>query len=150
MRRLAAVAVLFVVSVPGVRAAEPVWEPIADADPAIFIEMDRASVEARDDFVTVWLRFDFSEPVAGRILPFRSAVAQHAVDCRQRRHAAMRMTTYSGNQGDGDVIDRWDRGPEDWAWRSERSETADAELIRLACDQTPATALSMAMTMSPP
>jgi hypothetical protein len=132
------------------RAADPVWEPLAGAGDGAYVEIDRTSLALREGWLTVWLRFSFAEPVRGRVQSFRSAVAQHAIDCRGRRHAAMRMTTYSDRLGDGDVIDRWDDDPQGWAWRAESAGAADAMLVRLACAQAPAIAFSMPMTMSPP
>jgi len=131
-------------------AANPVWEPLAGAGDGAFVEIDRASLALREGWLTVWLRFSFAEPVRGRIQSFRSAVAEHAIDCRGRRHAVMRMTTYSGRIGDGDVIDRWDDDPSGWEWRAESAGAADAALVWLACAQAPAIAFSMPMTMSPP
>lgn len=132
------------------RAAEPVWTPLPGGDAGLFVEIDALSLERHDELLTVWLRLDFDRAVQGRILPFHSALAQHAIDCRQRRHAAFRMTTYSGRLGHGDVIDRWDRSPALWQWRDENSGSEDAALIRAACAQAPATAFSRPMTTSPP
>lgn len=131
-------------------AANPVWEPLPGGGDEAFVEIDRTSLTLREGWLTVWLRFSFAQPVRGRIQSFRSAVAQHAIDCRSRRHATMRMTTYSGRLGDGDVVDRWDDDPPGWQWRGESAGAADAELVRLACGQAPTIALSMPMTMSPP
>lgn len=131
------------------QAEEPAWEPLAGADRAVTVEIDRGSLDRREGLLTVWLRLDFAEPARGRIQAFRSAVAQHAVDCRQRRHAAIRMTTYSGHLGQGDVVDRWDSSPEHWDWRSARGDPADEGILRVACDQAPATVLSRAITTSP-
>lgn len=130
--------------------AEPLWEPLASLDRSVLVEVDPASVARRDGRLTLWLRFSFEGPVASRRLPFRSAVAEHAVDCAHRRHAAMRMTTYSAMLGEGDVIDRWDRSPQDWDWRSEKGDPADAGIVALACAQAAATHLSRPITSSPP
>lgn len=149
MRRLAILVATLGFGMPAA-AAEPWWEPLTGALDDVSIEIDRASLERREGLLTVWLRFDFAEPVRGGTQPFRSAVAQHAIDCGQRRHAAIRMTTYSGLLGHGDVIDRWDRSPEFWVWRSERAGPADAQLVGFACAQAPAMAFSMPITTSPP
>lgn len=149
MRRLLIAIAAFAFGMPAA-AAEPSWEPLTGAPDGALIEIDRASLERREGLLTVWLRIDFDQPAQGRIQPFHSAVVQYAVDCMRRRHAAMRMTTYSGRLGRGDVIDRWDRSPEFWVWRSERAGPPDADLLGLACDQAPATALSKAMATSPP
>lgn len=130
-------------------AAEPSWEPIGSGDPLASVEIDRASLERREGLVTVWLRINFAAPTRGRVQPFQSVLAQYAVDCSRRRHAAIRMTTYSEAQGDGEVIDRWDRNPEAWVWRTAGGDPADAAILRIACDQTPATVLSSAMTSRP-
>jgi hypothetical protein len=131
-------------------ATEPSWEPLASIDQSVLVEVDPASIARRDGRLTLWLRISFAGPVASRRLPFRSAVAEHAVDCAQRRHAVMRMTTYSGTLGEGDVVDRWDRSPQDWDWRSALGDAADAGIVALACAQAAATHLSMPITRSPP
>lgn len=148
MRRLAILVAAFGFGTPAA-AAEPWWEPLTGALDDVSIEIDRASLERREGLLTVWLRFDFVEPVRGRTQPFRSAVAQLAVDCGRRRHATIRMTTYSDRFGEGDVIDRWDSSPERWVWRAARGDPADAQILQVACDQAPATALSNAIATSP-
>lgn len=131
------------------QAADPAWELLGGGSPDATVEIDRASLRRIDGLLTVWLRFDFAAPVQGRILAFRSAVAQHAIDCRGRRHATMRMTTYSGRLGEGDVVDRWDRSPGQWDWRPADGDPLDAGILGIGCDQAPATALSSPIVMSP-
>jgi hypothetical protein len=131
-------------------ASEPVWEPLSGLDQSMLVEFDRASVARRDGQLTLWLRLSFAGPVASRRLPFRSAVAEHAVDCVRRRHAAIRMTTYSETLGAGEVIDRWDRSPQDWHWRSAEGDPADEGIVAVACAQAATTHLSSPITTSPP
>jgi len=133
-----------------IQASDPAWEPLPGLDEAVLIEFDRDSVARREGQLTLWLRLSFAKPVAGRRLAFHSAVAEHAVDCARRRHATMRMTTYSGMLGEGEVIDRWDRSPHDWDWRSALGDPADEGIIALACAQAAITHLSRPITTSPP
>jgi hypothetical protein len=116
----------------------------------VLVEIDPDSVGTREGLLTLWLRLSFETPVASRHLAFRSAVAEHAVDCPRRRHAAIRMTTYSGMQGEGDVIDRWDRDPGEWAWRSARGDPADEGILALACAQAAMTRFTRPITTGPP
>lgn len=145
----AIIAVLSVLLPVPALTAEPSWEPIGSSDPLASVEIDRASLERDEGLVTVWLRFEFAAPMRGRVRPFQSVLAQYAVDCSRRRHAAIRMTTYSEALGNGEVIDRWDRNPEAWVWRTAGGDPADAAILRIACDQAPATVLSNAMTSNP-
>ena len=134
MNCLTMAAVALAVATPSVvRASEPDWEMLPGLDGAVLVEIDPGSVGWREGHLTLWLRISFPAPVASRQLPFRSVVAEHAVDCESLRLATMRMTTYSGTLGDGDVIDRWDRGPRDWTWRAARDDPADVAIIALAC-----------------
>jgi hypothetical protein len=148
MRRFAVLVALSGFWMPAA-PVEPSWEPLTGVEDDVSIEIDPASLERREGLLLVWLRIDFAEPVRGRIQPFRSAVAQLAVDCGRRRHATIRMTTYSDRLGEGDVIDRWDSSPQRWVWRAARGDPADAQILHVACDQAPATALSKAMATSP-
>ncbi|MGQ0383545.1 MAG: surface-adhesin E family protein [Gammaproteobacteria bacterium] len=132
-------------------ASEPAWEVLPGPDGSVLLELDRDSVGQREGILTLWLRLSFAEPVPSRRhLAFHSAVAEHAVDCARRRHAAIRMTTYSGKLGEGDVIDRWDRSPQDWAWRSARGDPVDEGIVALACAQPALTRLSRPVTTSSP
>lgn len=144
------IAALAVLLSARVSASDPVWEPLAGLDESVLIEIDRASVAHRDGQLTLWLRLSFEGLVASRRLGFRSAVAEHAVDCLRRRHATIRMTTYSETLGGGEVIDRWDRSPQDWDWRSARGDPADYGIVAVACAQAPATHLSRPITINPP
>ncbi|MGQ0429255.1 MAG: surface-adhesin E family protein [Gammaproteobacteria bacterium] len=151
MKRIASVIAALATAAPwAVLASEPAWETLPGVDDSVLVEFDPASVARREGLLTLWLRLSFAEPVASRQLAFHSAVAEHAVDCTRRRHAAIRMTTYSGKLGEGDVIDRWDRSPQEWSWRSARADPADEGIVALACAQAAMTHLSRPITTSPP
>lgn len=93
-------------------SAAPEWVQLADAQDNTVSYVDRGSIGAGKDGMSVWVLRSYGErvalgrdPVTGKdIYPHRSVKVRYMVQCNSGKVAMDRWAMFSGNLGDGEIV----------------------------------------------
>ncbi len=108
------------------------WMSLGASDSGTTVYADPASMRREGDLVKMLVLFDFKTKQTKADVSFLSAKAQMEYDCAEQRFEGLAVTYFSGNMGNGNLLDR-SSGKGKWIRVS--PESLDQALWKLACDK---------------
>ncbi|OAI45101.1 hypothetical protein AYO43_08465 [Nitrospira sp. SCGC AG-212-E16] len=108
------------------------WMSLGTSDSGTTVYADLATMRREGDLVKMLVLFDFKTKQTKADVSFLSAKAQMEYDCAAQRFEGLAVTYFSGNMGNGNLLDR-SSGKGKWIRVS--PESLDQALWKLACDK---------------
>lgn len=106
------------------------WMSFGASDGGTTVYADPATIYREGDRVKMLVMFDFKTVQAKAKISYLSAKAQMEYDCTKSRFEGLAVTYFSGNMGNGQLLDR-STGKDTWLRISPGS--LDHALWKLAC-----------------
>ena len=126
MKRLLLITLLVLSSGPAYAS----WMSIGASDSGTSVYADPATIRREGDLVKMLVLFDFKTKQTKGDVSYFSAKAQMEYDCAEQRYEGHAALYYSGNMGNGTLLDR-SSGKGRWVRISRGS--LDHDLWKLAC-----------------
>jgi hypothetical protein len=102
MKRLLLMTLLLVSSGP----AYAEWMSLGASDSGTTVYADPATIRREGDLVKMSVLFDFKSIQTKADVSYLSAKAQMEYDCAEQRFEGLAVTYFSGNMGNGTLLDR--------------------------------------------
>ena len=106
------------------------WMSLGESDSGTTVYADPTTIRREGDLVKMWVLFDFKTVRTKEGVSYSSAKAHMDYDCAEQRYEGLAVMYFSGNMGNGNVIDR-SSGKGKWLRIS--SDSLDHTLWKLAC-----------------
>jgi hypothetical protein len=126
MKRLLLITLLVLSGVP----AYAEWMSLGESDSGTTVYADPATMRREGDLVKMSVLFDFKTIQTKAGVSYLSAKAQMEYDCAEQRFEGLAVLYFSGNMGNGNLLDR-SSGKGKWLPVSPGS--LDQALWKLAC-----------------
>ena len=108
------------------------WMSLGASDSGTTVYADLATLRREGDLVQMLVLFDFKTTQTKADVSFLSAKAQMEYDCAEQRYEGLAVTYFSGNMGNGQLVDRS-------SGKGKRlrvsPDSLDQALWKLACDK---------------
>jgi len=108
------------------------WMSLGASDSGTTVYADLATLRREGDLVQMLVLFDFKTTQTKADVSFLSAKAQMEYDCAEQRYEGLAVTYFSGNMGNGQLLDRS-------SGKGKRlrvsPDSLDQALWKLACDK---------------
>jgi hypothetical protein len=108
------------------------WMSLGASDSGTTVYADLATLRREGDLVKMLVLFDFKTTQTKADVSFLSAKAQMKYDCAEQRYEGLAVTYFSGNMGNGQLLDRS-------SGKGKRlrvsPDSLDQALWKLACDK---------------
>jgi len=108
------------------------WMSLGTSDSGTTVYADLATLRREGDLVKMLVLFDFKTTQTKADVSFLSAKAQMEYDCAEQRYEGLAVTYFSGNMGNGQLVDRS-------SGKGKRlrvsPDSLDQALWKLACDK---------------
>ena len=108
------------------------WMSLGTSDSGTTVYADLATLHREGDLVKMLVLFDFKTAQTKADVSFLSAKAQMEYDCAEQRYEGLAVTYFSGNMGNGQLLDRS-------SGKGKRlrvsPDSLDQALWKLACDK---------------
>jgi len=108
------------------------WMSLGTSDSGTTVYADLATLRREGDLVKMLVLFDFKTAQTKADVSFLSAKAQMEYDCAEQRYEGLAVTYFSGNMGNGQLLDRS-------SGKGKRlrvsPDSLDQALWKLACDK---------------
>ena len=108
------------------------WMSLGTSDSGTTVYADLATLRREGDLVKMLVLFDFKTTQTKADVSFLSAKAQMEYDCAEQRYEGLAVTYFSGNMGNGQLLDRS-------SGKGKRlrvsPDSLDQALWKLACDK---------------
>jgi hypothetical protein len=108
------------------------WMSLGASDSGTTVYADLATLRREGDLVKLLVLFDFKTTQTKADVSFLSAKAQMEYDCAEQRYEGLAVTYFSGNMGNGQLLDRS-------SGKGKRlrvsPDSLDQALWKLACDK---------------
>jgi hypothetical protein len=108
------------------------WMSLGASDSGTTVYADLATLRREGDLVKMLVLFDFKTTQTKADVSFLSAKAQMEYDCAEQRYEGLAVTYFSGNMGNGQLLDRS-------SGKGKRlrvsPDSLDQALWKLACDK---------------
>ena len=108
------------------------WMSLGTSDSGTTVYADLATLRREGDLVQMLVLFDFKTTQTKADVSFLSAKAQMEYDCAEQRYEGLAVTYFSGNMGNGQLLDRS-------SGKGKRlrvsPDSLDQALWKLACDK---------------
>lgn len=108
------------------------WMSLGTSDSGTTVYADLATLHREGDLVKMLVLFDFKTTQTKADVSFLSAKAQMEYDCAEQRYEGLAVTYFSGNMGNGQLLDRS-------SGKGKRlrvsPDSLDQALWKLACDK---------------
>jgi len=108
------------------------WMSLGTSDSGTTVYADPVTIRREGDLVKMVVLFDFKTKQTKADVSFLSAKAQMEYDCVGQRFEGLAVTYFSGNMGNGNLLDR-SSGKGKWIRISR--DSLDQALWKLACDK---------------
>jgi hypothetical protein len=82
------------------------WMSLGASDSGTTVYADLATLRREGDLVKMLVLFDFKTTQTKADVSFLSAKAQMEYDCAEQRYEGLAVTYFSGNMGNGQLLDR--------------------------------------------
>ena len=106
------------------------WMSLGTSDSGTTVYADLATMRREGDLVKMLVLFDFKTKQTKADVSFFSAKAQMEYECAEQRFEGLAVTYFSGNMGNGNLLDR-SSGKGKWVRVS--PDSLDQALWKLAC-----------------
>lgn len=106
------------------------WMSFGESESGTTVYADPTTIVREGDLVKMWVLFDFKTARTKEGVSYSSAKAHMEYDCAGQRYEGLTVMYYSGNMGNGNVLDR-SSGKGNWLRIS--SGSLDQSLWKLAC-----------------
>jgi hypothetical protein len=106
------------------------WMSLGESDSGTSVYADLATMRPEAGLVKMWVLFDFKTIRTKEGVSYLSAKAHMGYDCAEQRYEGLEVMYFSGNMGNGNVLDR-SSGKGKWLRIS--PDSLDLSLWKLAC-----------------
>ena len=106
------------------------WMSLGASDSGTTVYADPATIRREGDLVKMLVLFDFKTKQTKADVSFLSAKAHMEYDCAEQRFEGLAVTYFSGNMGNGALLDR---SSSKGKWIRVTRDSLDQALWKLAC-----------------
>lgn len=82
------------------------WMSLGESDSGTTVYADLATMRPERGLVKMWVLFDFKTVRTKEGVSYLSAKAHMGYDCAEQRYEGLEVMYFSGNMGNGNVLDR--------------------------------------------